>query len=150
MFSIGSQSSALIVESLVGVSSSVTRQCAGIGSGAGALGFAFAAGLTGGVKIPAATASALVIVAFSSAKPVSVSQVLADMLEATAAAAKSVNMACSPWSCWSTNDFVNFCFTTGRIAGSKAGATNPRAELIPVSTPNGTGFCCDLFVQSVS
>src|SRR5688572_20877857 len=94
-FSIGSQSSALIVESLVGVSSSVTRQCAGIGAGAGAPGFAFAAGFAGGVKTPAATASALVIFAFSSAKPVRLSQVLLEIAEAIAAAANKVIMLCS-------------------------------------------------------
>jgi hypothetical protein len=65
-FSVGSHSSTLMFESDVGFSTSVTRQCCGIGCGGGPDCACGLAGAFGGLNKPEATSTALVIVARSS------------------------------------------------------------------------------------
>src|SRR5262245_58266838 len=72
-FFVGSQSSTLMFESGVGLSTIVTLQCSGIGSGGGAFAGGGRPPPGGGVKMPSATVVAAVTLARSSLTPASCS-----------------------------------------------------------------------------
>src|SRR5262252_4479554 len=96
-FFVGSQSSTLMFESEVGLSTIVTLQCSGIGRGGGAFAGGGGPAPAGGVKMPSATVVAAVMLARSSLTPASCSH---GMLRPAASAVANRAIIVSPSFSW--------------------------------------------------